>query len=115
MKTQIIKNKTQILNNQLVIVDKDLNSFYVRNLYIVYEDNHKISFSAGMLNSQNLTGQAMLVEFLLKNTKGKVFADIKKNEANIYISKNNLKIKKSLGNYMRFFTKKNNKRLGITA
>lgn len=115
MKTQIIKNKTQILNNQLVIVDKDLNSFYVRNLYIVYEDNHKISFSAGMLNSQNLTGQAMLVEFLLKNTKGKVFADIKKNEANIYISKNNLKIKKSLGNYMRFFVKKNNKRLGITA
>lgn len=115
MKTQIIKNKTQILNNQLVIVDKDLNSFYVRNLYIVYEDNHKISFSAGMLNSQNLTGQAMLVEFLLKNTKGKVFADIKKNEANIYISKNNLKIKKSLWNYMRFFVKKNGKRLGITA
>jgi len=107
--------KTQILNNQLVIVDKDLNSFYVRNLYIVYEDNHKISFSAGMLNSQNLTGQAMLVEFLLKNTKGKVFADIKKNEANIYISKNNLKIKKSIWDYMNFFDKKNNKRLGITA
>ena len=114
MKTQIIKNKTQILNNQLVIVDKDLNSFYVRNLYIVYEDNHKISFPAGMLNSKNLTCEAMLVEFLLKNTKGKVFADIKKNEANIYISKNNLKIKKSLWNYMRFFVKKNNKRLGIT-
>lgn len=115
MKTQIIKNKTQILNNQLVIVDKDLNSFYVRNLYIFFEGKYKLSLSAGMLNSENLTGQAMLVEFLLKNTKGKVFADIKKNEANIYISKNNLKIKKSLGNYMRFFTKKNDKRLGITA
>lgn len=91
MKTQIIKNKTQILNNQLVIVDKDLNSFYVRNLYIVYEDNHKISFSAGMLNSQNLTGQAMLVEFFLKNTKGKVFADIKKKWSKYIYFKKQLK------------------------
>lgn len=92
MKTQIIKNKTQILNNQLVIVDKDLNSFYVRNLYIFSEGKYKLSLSAGMLNSENLTSGAMLVKFLLKNTKGKVF----ENEANIYISKNNLKIKKSI-------------------
>ena len=115
MKTQIIKNKTKILNNQLVIVDKDLNYFYVRNLYIVFEDNYKISFGAGILNCQALTDQAMLVEFLLKNTKGKVVADIKKNEANIYISKNNLKIKKSIWNYAEFFAKKNEKRLGRTA
>lgn len=111
MKTQIIKNKTQILNNQLVIVDKDLNSFYVRNLYIFSEGKYKLSLSAGMLNSENLTSGAMLVKFLLKNTKGKVF----ENEANIYISKNNLKIKKSIWDYMNFFDKKNNKRLGIIA
>lgn len=48
MKTQIIKNKTQILNNQY------------------------------------LTDQAMLVEFLLKNTKGKVFA--KKNDKRLGIT-----------------------------
>ena len=90
MKTQIIKNKTQILNNQLVIVDKDLNSFYVRNLYIFSEGKYKLSLSAGMLNSENLTSGAMLVKFLLK-------------------------IKKSIWDYMNFFDKKNNKRLGIIA
>ena len=115
MKIQIIKNKTQILNNQLVIVNKDLNSFYVRNLYIFSEGKYKLSLSAGMLNCEKLTNGAMLVKFLLKNTKGKVFAEIKENEANIYISKNNLKIKKSIRDYMNFFDKKNNKRLGITA
>lgn len=65
MKTQIIKNKTQILNNQLVIVGKDLNSFYVRNLYIFSEGKYKLSPSAW--------------------------------------------------DYMNFFDKKNNKRLGIIA
>ncbi len=47
-KHKSLKNKTQILNNQLVIVDKDLNSFYVRNLYIFSEGKYKLSLSVNV-------------------------------------------------------------------